>query len=99
MRPIADEETLRRLVGKCLVRHEVIAPHMEGVFLPSQVGVGISGGAEVVTHAVSHLVEEHGQDPSLALLKINFENAFNSVSRAALLEAVLTEFYSLSRWA
>ena len=99
VRPIAVGETLRRLVGKCLVRHEEIAPHMEGVFLPSQVGVGISGGAEAVAHAVSRLVGEYGHDPSLALLKIDFENAFNSVSRAALLEAVLAEFPSLARWA
>ena len=52
VRPIAVGETLRRLVGKCLVRHKEIAPHMEGIFLPNQVGVGISSGAEAVAHAL-----------------------------------------------
>ena len=99
VRPIAVGESLRRLVGKCLVRHEDASSHIEGTFLPNQVGVGISGGAEAVAHSVSSLVEEYGQDPDLALLKIDFENAFNSVSRAALLDAVQTEFPTLARWA
>ena len=99
VRPIAVGETLRRLVGKCLARHEDVTHQLEGVFLPSQVWVGIAGGAEAVAHSVSCLVEEHGHDPDLALLKVDFENAFNSVSRAALLEAVQTEFPSLARWA
>ena len=99
VRPIAVGETLRRLVGKCLVRHKEIAPHLEGIFLPNQVGVGISGGAEAVVHAVSDLVDEHGQDPNLALLKVDFQNAFNTVSRAALLETIQTEFPPLARWA
>ena len=99
VRPIAVGETLRRLVGKCLVRHKEIAPHLEGIFLPNQVGVGISGGAEAVAHAVSCLVDEHSQDPNLALLKVDFQNAFNTVSRAALLEAIQTEFPPLARWA
>ena len=97
VRPIAVGESLRRLVGKCLVRHEDASSHIEGTFLSNQVGVGISGGAEAVSHSVSYLVDEYGQDPDLALLKIDFENAFNSVSRAALLDAVQTEFPSLAR--
>ena len=99
VRPIAVGETFRRLVGKCLARHEDVTHQLEGVFLPCQVGVGISGGAEAVAHAVSCLVEEHGHNPDLALLKVDFENAFNSVSRAALLEAVQHEFPTLARWA
>ena len=61
--------------------------------------VGVSGGAEAVAHAVSCLVDEHGQDSNLALLKVDFQNAFNSVSRVALLEAVQMEFPPLARWA
>ena len=99
VRPIADGETLRWLVGKCLARHEDVIHQLEGVFLPCQVGVEISGGAEAVSHSVSCLVEELGHDPSLALLKVDFENAFNSVSRAALLEAVQNEFPTLAWWA
>ena len=72
VRPIAVGETLRRLVGKCLARHKDVTHHLEGVFLPNQVGVGISGGAEAVAHAVSCLVEEHGHDPNLCLLKVYF---------------------------
>merc|ERR1711888_456987 len=94
VRPIAVGESLRRLVGKCLIRHEDASSHIEGTFLPNQVGVGISSGAEAVAHSVSCLVEEYGQDPDLALLIIDFENAFNSASRRAALDAVHAEFPS-----
>ena len=66
---------------------------------PCQVGVGTKGGAEAVVRAVNVLVQDHGLDASVALLKIDFENAFNKVDRSQFLHEVDAELPSLSRWA
>ena len=45
VRPIAVGETLRRLVGKCLMRHEDVSSCLRELFLPDQMAM-----AEVVQH-------------------------------------------------
>jgi len=98
VRPIALGETLRRLVAQCLIRNEAVGPTLGMYFLPTQVGVGVPGGAEATVHAVKALVAELGDNPDKALLKIDFENAFNKVSREAFVETVEADFPGMSRW-
>ena len=52
----------------------------------SQLGVGVTGGAEAAVHATRRYLGNLPQGH--ILLKIDFSNAFNSVRRDALLEAV-----------
>jgi hypothetical protein len=53
-----------------------------------QFGVGVSGGAEAVLHSVNRVLSEYHNDGSLAMLILDFSNAFNLVDRSALLHEV-----------
>jgi hypothetical protein len=53
-----------------------------------QFGVGISGGAEVVLHSANRILNQRHEDGSLAMLTVDFSNAFNMVDRSALLQEV-----------
>ena len=97
VRPVAIGESYRRLVGKALMKHDTVTSRLDS-FVPLQVGVGCRGGAEAVARAVRTLVDENKDDDELALLKIDFRNAFNTFSREAMLKAVEEEFPELSRW-
>ncbi|MFS7983879.1 hypothetical protein Hanom_Chr11g00979841 [Helianthus anomalus] len=50
-----------------------------------QFGVGIPCGAEAVLHSANRFLNEYHQDGSLAMLTVDFSNAFNLVDRTALL--------------
>jgi hypothetical protein len=87
VRPIACGETLRRLCGKILCRQ---GSEFVGEYLLScgQVGVGIPAGAEAMLRAAQILSDE--RLPGEVLVKLDFSNAFNTISREALLEEVRT---------
>ena len=57
-----------------------------GILSPVQVGVGVSGGAEAAIHAVRTYI--NSMKPHEALVKLDFANAFNSISRDAVLASV-----------
>jgi hypothetical protein len=87
VRPIAVGEVLRRLAAKCLVHHyqaEVVQR-----LLPCQVGVGVPNAAELVAHAVRAWAELAKEDESLIL--VDFENAYNSLDRQKMLQAISEE--------
>ncbi|MCI40785.1 hypothetical protein A2U01_0062018, partial [Trifolium medium] len=48
----------------------------------------ISGGAEAILHSVNRVLSERHEDGSLAMLTVDFLNAFNMVDRSALLREV-----------
>ena len=84
IRPIAIGCTIRRLASKCTCLHalkscpDLLAPH--------QLGFGVSGGAEAAVHAsrvyLNHLPSQK------AILKVDFRNAFNSLRRDKMLDAI-----------
>ena len=84
LRPIAVGLTLRRVVAKAVVAYAT--PRLQELFTPVQLGVGVSRGIEVGIHSarsfISNLIS--GQ----VLVKLDFSNAFNSVRRDSILEAV-----------
>lgn len=86
VRPIAAGLALRRLVGKAAWRlvHGTVVEHLS----PLQLGVGVPKGAEVVIHAVNRYVKDNEDDPDRLLAQIDLTNAFNRVSREAVLEQV-----------
>jgi hypothetical protein len=76
--------TLRRLVAKTAARRAHSSS--SSILLPPQAGVGVKGGCEGLIHATRRYVETMGSDR--AFVKLDFSNAFNSLRRDALLDAV-----------
>ena len=92
IRPIAIGYYWRRLAAKCANKYALV--QLEGYFAPLQLGAGVSGGCEAAIHAVRRFLD--GMSSEWALVKIDFSNAFNCISRKVLLEAVsihLPELY------
>ncbi|GKD36590.1 hypothetical protein Tco_1252099 [Tanacetum coccineum] len=85
IRPIAVGTIWRRLVSKVAMKG--VSKEMSNYLSDFQFGVGVSG-AEAVLHSVNRLLSEYHNDGSLAMLTLNFSNAFNLVDRSALLQEV-----------
>jgi hypothetical protein len=60
---------------------------------PRQLGVGTKGGAEALVHAARRFLDLKA--PGRALVKLDFSNAFNSLRRDCMLEAVAKSLPSL----
>jgi hypothetical protein len=67
-------------------------------FAPAQLGVAIPGGAEAAVHTARAWYDRHQGQPGKVLVKLDFKNAFNLVSRQAVLDAVTARFPALTRW-
>lgn len=62
---------------------------------PTQLGVGVKSGVEVAIQAWTlRRRSTHGK----VLAKLDFANAFNRISRRAVLEMAASNFPSVSRW-
>ena len=96
IRPIAVGEVLRRLTGKCLcavIKHRVV-----DFFEPIQFGVACPMGSEKVIHGIRACVDKHWNDLDFSVLKVDFKNAFNLVSRDAVLQECAKHFPDLLPW-
>ena len=93
IRPIAVGESLRRLVGKCLCA--AVKTKAAEFFKPFQFGVACSFGAEKIAHGLRACIENHWLDVDFVVLKVDMKNAFNMVSRQALLSECSTHFPEL----
>ncbi|MEM7375696.1 MAG: reverse transcriptase domain-containing protein, partial [Bacteroidota bacterium] len=96
VRPIAIGDVFRRLVSKCLCFH--FRSDMREFLAPHQLGVAYPRGVESVVHSARHLIAEHGHSSTKVMLKVDFRNAFNMVSREVFLEETRTHFPGLSAW-
>jgi hypothetical protein len=83
-RPIAVGYTLRRLVAKCA--NCFAQSKLREYFQPLQLGVCTSGGCEVAVHATRRFIDNLTGDN--VVVKLDFTNAFNSIRRDVLLQAV-----------
>ena len=88
IRPIAVEETLRRLTGKCLCT--LVKEKASDFFQPLQFGVSCALGSEKVTLGLRCCRDEHWDSDKFVVLKIDMRNAFNLVSRQTLLDKCAT---------
>ena len=86
IRPIAVGCTLRRLVAKIAGRK--VMEDVTDLLAPRQLGYGVSGGAEAAVHAAKVYITN--LRPEDVLVKLDFRNAFNSIRRDKMLEAVQT---------
>ena len=91
LRPIACGDVW--LAAKCVCKNfskeflEALDPH--------QFGVAISGGTEILVHTARMLYEKAIERPDFFLLKFDFRNAFNCVSRQVFLDELAKKFPSL----
>ena len=96
IRPIAVGTIWRRLVSKVAMKG--VGKEMTKYLNDYQFGVGVSGGAEAILHSVNRVLSERHSDGSLAMLTVDFSNAFNMVDRSALLHEVRLRCPSISLW-
>ncbi len=95
VRPIASGDPLRRVASKCYCH--ILIDDIRKHFEPLQHGCSING-TERIIHLLRDLVDKEAVDTSKLVLKLDMKNAFNSVSRKAIFDAVLKDFPSLSRY-
>jgi len=86
LRPIAVGETLRRLTAKCAAGQ--VAQAAAAYLAPKQLGVGVPSGVEAAVHSAH--VALHDARPGTVMLKLDFINAFNSIRRDCVAEALST---------
>ena len=97
VRPIAVGEALRRLTSKCLC--EVNKEKAREILLPDgQTGVAVPSGIEAAVHTVRQYARNHANNPRKAILQIDYKNAFNSVKRKAIINALKENFPALIPW-
>ena len=97
VRPIAVGEIMRRLTGKCLMK--IVRADAHNHFWPLQVGVAVPHGAEIAIHTVRAWLRRHRTSNAKVLVKLDFANAFNQVSRTTVLQEARAHFPALARWA
>ncbi|KAC9145050.1 hypothetical protein E3N88_46300 [Mikania micrantha] len=85
-----------KLVSKAAMRG--VGKEMAKYLGDFQFGVGVPSGAEAVLHSANRFLNEFHSDGSLAMLTVDFTNAFNLVSRTSLLHEVRTRCPSISLW-
>ena len=84
VRPIVVGDTVRRLAGKFLLgRYQEEAG---AKLAPEQLGVGVKRGAELIMHRLRSWAAR--APPDHLLLQLDFRNAFNTVLREALMQAI-----------
>jgi hypothetical protein len=84
IRPIAIGYTWRRLAAKCVNKHALSLT--EGYLTPTQLGVGVSSGCEAAIHATRRFITHMPAD--YVVVKLDFANAFNSIRRDVILQAI-----------
>ena len=94
--PISVSETLRRLVSKCL--NTSVKTEAEMFFSPTQLGVGVKGGCTIIVYSVRSLIDIYSSSTDKCLLKIDFKNAFNLISRESIISQVAKYFPGLLNW-
>jgi hypothetical protein len=91
IRPIAVGSTIRRLVAKASCK--AISKTCGSSLAPLQLGIGTPLGAEAASHSMRRFLQE-GEDVEV-ILKIDYKNAFNSIFRGKMLQAVYESAPSL----
>jgi len=85
VRPIAIIGfTPRRLASKCASSAGIA--RLKSYFQPRQLGVGTAGGCEAAIHAARRYLES--LPPDHVVVKLDFSNAFNTLHRRDMLQAI-----------
>ncbi|KAD4585456.1 hypothetical protein E3N88_23057 [Mikania micrantha] len=89
-------KVLAELVSK--VEMKKVGKEMTQYLGDYQFGVGVPNGAEAVLHSANRFLNSFHADGSLALLTVDFSNAFNTIDRTTFLQEVHQRCPSIYRW-
>jgi hypothetical protein len=95
VRPIGIGETLRRILGKCLVL--ATGKDVEEVCNAEQLCTGVQAGIEGAIHAMRDLFDQNAND-GWGMLLVDASNAFNSINRATALMNARVQWPRCSRY-
>jgi hypothetical protein len=84
IRPLTIGSIMSRIIGKFIMVK--LKAKMKLFFEPLQLGIGTPNGTEVIVYAANYLLETKCDDESLALLAIDFKNAFNNINRQMMMD-------------
>ena len=90
IRPIAVGNTLRRMVAKSI--SFLLRAQFGDHFRPRQLGCGTPGGCEAAVHATRRFLENSTDTNPRIVLKIDYNNAFNSIRRDTLLSIIQNHY-------
>ncbi|XP_021989397.1 uncharacterized protein LOC110885960 [Helianthus annuus] len=96
IRPIAVGAIWRRLVSKVAMKK--VGKEAVKYLGDYQFGVGVPNGAEAVLHSANRFLNSFHSDGSLAMLTVDFSNAFNLVDCSVLLREVHRHCPSIFPW-
>ena len=68
------------------------------LFQPLQVGVACRSGSERIIHGLRKCIDDHWDDDEFVVFKVDMLNAFNMVSRQAILDECATFFPEILPW-
>lgn len=85
IRPIAIGNTFRRLCAR--LSCAAVSDRMANYFSPKQVGFSVRGGCEAAVHSARKFISSI-TSPKTVMLKVDMENAFNSVERDEILTSI-----------
>ena len=89
LRPIAIPDMWVRLVGRIILKRHL--PALQNYFQPTQLGIGLKGGTEIMNHTTQiliHHMRTTRADGNLVLQSVDFSNAFNTIGRSAIEDQV-----------
>ena len=89
-------EALRRLTGKCICT--ILRNKFSSFFEPSQFRFACKAGAEKIVHSLRMCIEDNWLNGDFVVYKVDMLNAFNMVSRQAVLDECATFFPELLTW-
>ena len=95
IRPISIGYTLHRLAAKCANKH--VIKRRSSALQPTQIGVGLPRGAEVVIHETRRYIAD--MLTYYVIVKLDFTNAFISVRRDLVLDAAAANTPEIYRFA
>ncbi|HSN23888.1 MAG TPA: hypothetical protein VLS45_06925, partial [Methylomicrobium sp.] len=73
-----------------------VIANLNDYFAPQQLGAGLLGGCEAAVHATRHFIQSTSR--SSVVVKLDFSNAFNSIHRDTMLEAVHRKIPEIYRY-
>ena len=97
VRPIAVGETVRRLVGKTLLRTPQVAKDAEKL-APRQVGVGIQRAPELVGMTLQEFIAALPTRGDWLCLQVDVRNGYNTLAREAVLTGTKDKWGPITGW-
>ena len=97
VRPVAVGDVLRRVVGKCFLRHPHLAEQVRGL-QPLQLGVGVPSACPTIVYALRRAANELPLSGDWAVLQVDMANAFNTVARSAIMSGARVKVPAVVPW-